>query len=764
MAKLNRLTAKIFGETASTTNTPKEIGQFGSAKAGTYNATGDVAVIQSLPAWSNGWIGAVTPTDQFPPLPEMTGVHKVLSYQNAYLLQQGIPEWDSATTYYENGFCAYNGIVYKSIIDENVNNQPDNSPGAWFEYGSGNYANQDINNLTDFGNARLQYAPFSINAGTVINGNNHTLQSGSFIQSYTTSGVYTIEITEAGNYEIEMYGAGGGWASNRYATDTWYARTFTGGSGAGYKGVVNLSVGTYTITVGKAATGRNYETGSGSTSAGGSTSLDNLIVAGGGGGATAGPSANGAVGLGGAVVINDSSIIVNTELSTLGNNGNYASLYPYTGVPPCLGAASVYDGTTTGYGAGAGSSNVGQDGYFKITKLTGDASKIFCDPCTITTCDGRTKVYANSASYDVSDQADGDYSVFKDYETGNLSLVKDFGISKALAINVNIIGSLTNNNGILSGFGTSNYAEIPQQLPLANANSFEFVFKFNYNTSTAIQSIFTERNVSYFSQISILTSGELYCQLSNNHSSDNMGSGTGSTTLTNGNTYYVKLSFDGSAYKVYLSSTGEFSGEETEEISITNSAKLLNFNWNIGCSALSGYEQPFNTGSIDLKESYININGQRWWSGTKPWLDTSTTPANLKTNGEINNDLVYIGDCLIENSVVTVLKNKYFNACPYHRDLVESYQNGTSWYVVYSDGWCEQGGFIQANINWQTCTLLKPFVNTNYNIYVSGSGTTAGQGNSPCYVNNSNKTINSFQYTSAGVVNNIFWQACGYIN
>lgn len=131
MTKLNRLTAKIFGETASTTNTPKEIGQFGSAKVGTYNATGDVATIQSLPAWSNGWIDAVTPTDQFPPLPEMTGVHKVLSYQNAYLLQQGIPEWDSGTTYYTNGFCSKNGDVYVSQSDNNLNNDPENDTVHW---------------------------------------------------------------------------------------------------------------------------------------------------------------------------------------------------------------------------------------------------------------------------------------------------------------------------------------------------------------------------------------------------------------------------------------------------------------------------------------------------------------------------------------------------------------------------------------------------------------------------------------------------------
>ena len=127
MSKLTRVTGKVFGATASTTNTPVEIGQFGSAKAGTYNATNDVATIQNLSAWSNGWIDAVTPTDQFPSLPEMTGVHKVLSYQNAYVLQEGIPEYDANTTYYENSICkGLNAddklVLYRSVADNNTGN------------------------------------------------------------------------------------------------------------------------------------------------------------------------------------------------------------------------------------------------------------------------------------------------------------------------------------------------------------------------------------------------------------------------------------------------------------------------------------------------------------------------------------------------------------------------------------------------------------------------------------------------------------------
>lgn len=141
--KYTRLTGKLFGETASPTDDPvlgPAIGQFGSAKLGTYLGTDDVATIQNLSAWSNGWIDAVTPTNQYPALPERTGVDKVLSYQENYILQQGIPEYDANTEYYTNGFCSYGNEIYISLQDENTGNQPDTSPTYWKKY-SGNFLN-----------------------------------------------------------------------------------------------------------------------------------------------------------------------------------------------------------------------------------------------------------------------------------------------------------------------------------------------------------------------------------------------------------------------------------------------------------------------------------------------------------------------------------------------------------------------------------------------------------------------------------------------
>lgn len=127
MAKLTRITGKVFGATASATGNDPEIGQFGSALAGTYNGTTDVATIQGLTAWSNGFIGAVTPTNQYPPLPEMTGFGKVITHQTSYLLQEGVPEYDANTTYYENSICKGinnegNLVLYRSITDNNTGN------------------------------------------------------------------------------------------------------------------------------------------------------------------------------------------------------------------------------------------------------------------------------------------------------------------------------------------------------------------------------------------------------------------------------------------------------------------------------------------------------------------------------------------------------------------------------------------------------------------------------------------------------------------
>ena len=95
--------------------------------------------------------------------------------------------------------------------------------------------------------------------------------------------------------------------------------------------------------------------------------------------------------------------------------------------------------------------------------------------------------------------------------------------------------------------------------------------------------------------------------------------------------------------------------------------------------------------------------------------------------------------------------------------ITETYQNGTSWYRVYSDGWCEQGGEIPATttaVVTKTATLYPSFVNTNY----FAVGTTVKH---TTYAGVSNKTTSSVSFysqTSGGnLKEGILWFACGYI-
>lgn len=92
---LTRVTGKVFGGSAQ----PEDIGVFGSAKAGNPTNSQDVATIQAGTAYDNGWADGVVSSENFPPMEEVTGVLKTISYQACYLLQEGVPVYDAYTEY-----------------------------------------------------------------------------------------------------------------------------------------------------------------------------------------------------------------------------------------------------------------------------------------------------------------------------------------------------------------------------------------------------------------------------------------------------------------------------------------------------------------------------------------------------------------------------------------------------------------------------------------------------------------------------------------
>lgn len=121
MARLTRKNIKVFADSASNN------GVFGSLQAGNPTVTNDVETLQSLTAWDYGWNSATMTSEKLPPLEEIQGVTYVTTYQQAYLMQEGLPEWAATVTYYKGSLVkkvTTTGFqIYNSLTDDNINNQ-----------------------------------------------------------------------------------------------------------------------------------------------------------------------------------------------------------------------------------------------------------------------------------------------------------------------------------------------------------------------------------------------------------------------------------------------------------------------------------------------------------------------------------------------------------------------------------------------------------------------------------------------------------------
>ncbi|MDR3244671.1 MAG: hypothetical protein LBT79_07985 [Elusimicrobiota bacterium] len=130
MSKIERKTQKIFAENANL----NEVSIIGSLKAGNPQFSKDPKTIQSLPNYLLGLRGALI-GDNSPALEDENALRYIMTYQLAYLLQQGIPEWDADTTYYKGsrvaGFDENNiSRIFVSKVDDNTGN-PTSDTANW---------------------------------------------------------------------------------------------------------------------------------------------------------------------------------------------------------------------------------------------------------------------------------------------------------------------------------------------------------------------------------------------------------------------------------------------------------------------------------------------------------------------------------------------------------------------------------------------------------------------------------------------------------
>ena len=111
--KIARKTQLQFAGNLSATPTGS-LAVFGSQAAGSPAYSSDPAVIQSLSQYLGGWAAAVLGNNA-PAKQDRNSLDYLLTYQLGYLLQQGMAEYDSATTYFQYSMCQVAGVLYQCV-------------------------------------------------------------------------------------------------------------------------------------------------------------------------------------------------------------------------------------------------------------------------------------------------------------------------------------------------------------------------------------------------------------------------------------------------------------------------------------------------------------------------------------------------------------------------------------------------------------------------------------------------------------------------
>lgn len=226
MAKIARKTAIIFGAGSGF----QEVAEFGSLAAGGIAYSLDPAVIQSLSNWFDGWFSAVLGGNS-PAIEDMNAFCYVDSYQLAYLMQEGVAEWDAGTTYYIGSIVNDGtGVLYVSLINNNLNNA--------------------VTNTTDWRPLLLNVVSIDPSVSSPYQLTNADNGKTFLVNSATGAMVFTLPATPSKNFNFQVKDSGNDASTNNITINQFASETIDGLSSA----VINTNYG----FIGMVCDGTNY--------------------------------------------------------------------------------------------------------------------------------------------------------------------------------------------------------------------------------------------------------------------------------------------------------------------------------------------------------------------------------------------------------------------------------------------------------------------------------------------------------------------------
>ena len=172
--------------------------------------------------------------------------------------------------------------------------------------------------------------------------------------------------------------------------------------------------------------------------------------------------------------------------------------------------------------------------------------------------------------------------------------------------NITVVGSPIIQNDIISGFNSVSYGKVPE-VP-SDVSNYEIVVKFTTGALDGVQKGILANSTTNIAcpQIIVDTSNKLFLA----HSATSKAWATaGGLDLSENTTYWAKLKWDGST--VY----GYYKLNKNDEWTLVGSVSSNSIYWTeVQGIGIDQTTYPFD-GSIELGECYIDINGERFWTG-----------------------------------------------------------------------------------------------------------------------------------------------------
>lgn len=178
--------------------------------------------------------------------------------------------------------------------------------------------------------------------------------------------------------------------------------------------------------------------------------------------------------------------------------------------------------------------------------------------------------------------------------------------AKAVPASYEVVGILTDNNGVVSGFSdNTNYIELPSTFTPSNKN-WEIILKLTTPATIGQQTVFTFMDSTKSANVVLDIGGNngLYFRMFN------IGYLTLVNSLSTSTSYKVKIAYDGSTYKGYIENSGNWSLVDTINDSTALPSVYSGF---LGVRSYGTQRADAFQGSIDLNETSISLDNTTWW-------------------------------------------------------------------------------------------------------------------------------------------------------